>query len=173
MAASKGERRDRLRPTLARNVSYRRRVRQNCSEAALKRLSVPIIATSGSSLAVRGNPVRAARAERVRAVLGDVKAPPVADVCPEADALAIAGIDGVVIESDDEAIVPSCAVPLGAAGVGAALALTSVSCPLEPTRDSSAVFVCSVVVVCASVVSTGWLAPIAKRRACSFGKMNS
>jgi len=35
-----------LRPTLARNASYR--VRQNRSEAALKRLSVPTIATSGS-----------------------------------------------------------------------------------------------------------------------------
>jgi hypothetical protein len=172
MASSTGERPDRLRRTLARNASYRRPVRQNCSEAALKRLSVPIIATSGSSLAVRGNAVRAARAERVREDLGDGEAPPVADVCPDADARAIAGIDGVVIESDDEATVPSCAVPLGAAGVGAALALTSVSCPLEPTRDS-AVFVCSVVVVCASVVNTGWPAPVAKRRACSFGKMNS
>ena len=80
---------------------------------------------------------------------------------------------GSQIESDDEATVPSWVVPLGAAGGGAALALTSVSCPLEPTRDRSAVFVCAVVVVCASVVSTGWLAPFARRRACSFGKMNS
>ena len=117
--------------------------------------------------------MRAARAERGRARLDDVEAIPVADVCAEAGALPTAGIDGVVIASDDEAIVPSCAVPLGAAGVGAALALTSVSCPAEPTRDNSAVLVCSVVVVCASVVRTGWVAPMAKRRACSLGKMNS
>ena len=82
------------------------------------------------------------------------------DVCAEAvdvatGALPNAGIDGVAIESDDDAIVPSCVVPVGVAAVGAALALTSVSCPLEPTRESSAVLVCSVVVVCASVVSTG------------------
>ena len=113
--------------------------------------------------------MRAVRADPARVELDDEAAPPVAG----ASALPIAGIDGVAIERDDEAIVPSWVVPLGAAGVGAALALTSVSCPLEPTRDRSAVFVCSVVVVCASVVSTDWLAPIARRRACSLGKMNS
>jgi hypothetical protein len=59
------------------------------------------------------------------------------------------------MEMDDDAIWPSCVVPVGVAAVGAALAFTSVSCPLEPTRESSAVFVCSVVVVWASVVRTG------------------
>src|SRR4026208_32795 len=92
MAFSKGERPDRLRPTLARNASYRRRVRQNCSEAALKRLSVPTIATSGSLLPGRGNAGRAARADRGRTRLDDVEAPPVADVCIEAGALPTAGI---------------------------------------------------------------------------------
>ena len=134
---------------------------------------MPTIATSGSSLAVRGNCVRAARADPVRVELDDAAVPRVAVVCAGAGGLAITGIDGVVIESDDEARVPTWVVPLGAAGVGATLALTSDSCPLEPTRDRCAVFVCSVVVVCASVVSTGWLAPIANRRACSLGKMNS
>jgi hypothetical protein len=70
-------------------------------------------------------------------------------------ALPAAGIDGVAIERDDDAIRPSCVAPVGVAAVGATLALTSVSCPLEPTRDRSAVLVCSDVVVCASVVSTG------------------
>ena len=81
-------------------------------------------------------------------------------VCNEAvdagaNALPTAGTVGVAIERDEEAIWPSCVIPVGVVAVGAALALTSVSCPLEPTRDSSAVFVCSVVVVWASVVSTG------------------
>ena len=89
-----------------------------------------------------------------------MEAVPPGEVCAEAvdvatGALPTAGIDGVAMESDDDAIVPSCVVPVGAAGVGAALAETSVSCPLEPTRESSAVLVCSVVVVCASVVRTG------------------
>ena len=72
-----------------------------------------------------------------------------------AGALRTVGIDGVGIERDDDAIWPSCVVPLGVAAVGAALALTDVSCPPEPTRDKFAVFVCSVVVVWAWVVSTG------------------
>lgn len=121
---------------------------------------MPTIATSGSRLAVRGNSVRAARAEPVCEEVVCVEAVPPADVCAGAvdvatGALPTAGIDGVAMDSDDDAIVPSCVVPLGAAGVGAALAETSVSCPLEPTRESSAVLVCSVVVVCASVVRTG------------------
>jgi hypothetical protein len=101
----------------------------------------------------------------------------VAAVCDDGvrvtDAVSTAGIDGVGIEMEDAAICPSCVVPVGVAAVGAAPAFTSVSCPLAPTRDSSAVFVCSVVVVWASVVSTGWLAATARRRACSLGKMNS
>jgi hypothetical protein len=76
-------------------------------------------------------------------------------VCVIAGALPITGIDGVGIESDDEAICPSCVFPVGVTAVGAALAFTSVSCPPDATRDRSAVLVCSVVVVCASVVSTG------------------
>jgi hypothetical protein len=59
------------------------------------------------------------------------------------------------MDSDDEAICPSCVLPDGVAAVGAALAFTSVSCPPDATRDRSGVLVCSVVVVCASVVSTG------------------
>lgn len=47
MTTSKDERPD-VTATLARNPSYLRPVRQNRSEAALKRLSVPTIATSGS-----------------------------------------------------------------------------------------------------------------------------
>ena len=116
------------------------------------------MATSGTWLAVRGNCVRAVCAELAGAEL--VESVPAAGVCVEAveaatGALPIAGMAGVAIERGDDAIVPSCVVPVGVAAVGAALALTSVSCPLEPTRDSSAVLVCSVVVVCASVVSTG------------------
>lgn len=57
--------------------------------------------------------------------MDDDAVPAVAVVCAEAGALPITGIDGVAIESDDDAIVPSWVVPLGAAGVGAALALTS------------------------------------------------
>ena len=119
---------------------------------------MPTIATSGSWLAVRGNCVRAACVE-LGCAEPVVEPVPTAGVCAEAvdgaGALPIAGIDGAAIERDDDAIVPSCVVPVGAAAVGTALALTSVSCPLEPTRDNSAVLVCSVVVVCASVVSTG------------------
>ena len=104
--------------------------------------------------------MRAVRPEPVCAAVVCVEADPPDEVCAEAvdvttGALPTAGIDGVAMESDDDAIVPSCVVPVGAAGVGAALAETSVSCPLEPTRESSAVLVCSVVVVCASVVRTG------------------
>jgi hypothetical protein len=51
------------------------------------------------------------------------------------------------MDSDDDAICPSCVVPVGVAAVGAAPALTWVSCPPEPTRERSAVLVCSVVVV--------------------------
>ena len=120
---------------------------------------MPTIATSGSWVAVRGNAVRAVRTEPVCAEVVCVAAVPpelgaeAVDVA--AGALPTAGIDGVAMDSDDDAIVPSCVVPLGVAGVGAALAETSVSCPPEPTRESSAVLVCSVVVVCASVVRTG------------------
>ena len=104
--------------------------------------------------------MRAVRAEPACEEGVCVEAVPPTEVGAEAvdvarGALPTAGIDGVAIESDDDAIVPSCVVPAGAAGVGAALAETSVSCPLEPTRESSAVLVCSVVVVCASVVRTG------------------
>jgi hypothetical protein len=104
--------------------------------------------------------VRAARAELVGSELACVEAASVDGVCADVvdvgtGVLPTSGIDGVAIESDDEAIWPSCVVPVGIAAVGAALALTSASCPVEPTLDSSAVFVCSVVVVWASVVSMG------------------
>ena len=89
-----------------------------------------------------------------------MEAIPDADLCAEAveaatGALLLAGIDGVTMDRDDDAILPSCVAPIGVAEVGAALALTPVSCPLDPTRDRFAVLVCSVVVVCASVVRTG------------------
>jgi len=104
--------------------------------------------------------VRAAREERLRAEFGGVEAASVDGVCAGTaeggtGALPTSGIDGVAIERVDDAIWPCRVLPVGGVAVGAVLALTSVSCPLEPTRDSSAVFVCSVVVVWASVVSTG------------------
>ena len=76
-----------------------------------------------------------------------VKIVPTAGVLAEAvvvatGALPTAGIDGVAIVRDDDAIVPSCVVPVGVAAVGAAPALTSLSCPLEPTLDRPAVLVC-------------------------------
>src|SRR5512145_1353064 len=111
-------------PMLACWSVYRRRVRQYCSDAALKRAIVPTIATSGSWLAVRGNCVRAACVELGCAELV-VEPVATAGVCAEAvdgtGALPIVGIDGAAMERDDDAIVPSCVVPVGAAAVGAAL----------------------------------------------------
>ena len=76
-----------------------------------------------------------------------------------AGALPTAGIDGSGIESADEATWPSCVVPLGIAAVGAALVFSCVSFPPDPTRERSAVFVSSLVVVWACVVNTGGLRP--------------
>ena len=78
--------------------------------------------------------------DAVEAVCGDV-------VEAATGALSTGGIEGVAIVTDDDAISPSCVLPVGVDAVGAADALTLVSCPLEPTLDSSVVFVCSVVIV--------------------------
>ena len=121
------------------SIDQRFRLRDCLRTAAVMSVMVPIIASIGSWLAVRGNRVLLAESACMEV--------PAAVVAPAAGVTLTAGTDGVAMASDDDAIWPSWVVPAGAEAVVAALASTVVSCPLEPTRINSVVLVCSVVVV--------------------------
>ena len=66
-----------------------------------------------------------------------------------------AGVDAFGMSIDDDAMVPACVLPPGAAAVGGVSALTFVSFPVDETVAKSTVFVCAVVVVADWVVRTG------------------
>ena len=124
------------------------RFRQRDTEAALSMAIMPIIPTSGTSLAVFGRLVRAARVALAVVATGFADGS-----SPLVRATPAVGAFGTAI--DDEAIVPSCVVPVGVAAVGLLSPLTFVSGPVDDTLAKSDVFVCSAVVVCDWVVKTG------------------
>src|SRR5581483_8773118 len=148
--------------------SYRRRSRMKndrLRRAAIMMtpaisVTVPNAATIGTMDAVCGSRLRAVCA-RATCLL------PL--VATELELLVIAafaaGSVAFGILRSEDATVPSCDVPVGVPEVGFVSAFTAVSVPLDDTRARSDVLVCSVVVDSAFVVSTGWVAPWASRRA--------
>src|SRR5581483_8448734 len=123
---------------------YRRRSRMNHDEfrraiiiaAAARSVRVPNAATIGTMDAVWGS--------RFRVVLARATFLPL--VATEFDAFVLvacvtAGTSILGSERPDDAIVPSCAVPVGVADVGFVSALTVVSVPDEETRARSDVSV--------------------------------